>query len=104
MTSAAILDFLFRDIVFLTSCFAIVTAVFLIIFFRGQSKEPESQTMHTLLSISVKFILELVIALIWFFIAKKTLLTSIIIFFVLYLSFTLFSIFVILKTLKNKSL
>ena len=104
LTLTGILDFLFSDIIILTSFFTVITAIILIIFFKGQSKEPESQTMHTLLSISIKFILELVIALIWFFIAKKTLLTSIIIFFVLYLSFTLFSVFGILKTLKNKSL
>jgi hypothetical protein len=46
----------------------------------------------------------MVIALIWFFVAKKTSLQSVLIFFVLYLALTLFSVLIILKTLKNKSL
>jgi hypothetical protein len=40
----------------------------------------------------------------WFFIAKKTGLPSVILFFVLYLAFTLFLILVMLRTLKNRSL
>jgi hypothetical protein len=41
---------------------------------------------------------------IWFFIAKKRGLSSVILFFVIYLTFTLFSILIIRKTLKSKSL
>jgi hypothetical protein len=104
LTLTGILDFLFSDIITLTSFFTVITAIILIIFFKGQSKGAESQTMHTLFSMSLKFILELVLALVWFFIAKKTIWASLIIFFVLYLTFTLFSIFIILKTLKNRSL
>jgi hypothetical protein len=46
----------------------------------------------------------MVLAFIWFIVAKKTSLPSVLIFFVLYLTLTLYSIWVILKTLKNKSL
>lgn len=48
--------------------------------------------------------MELVLALVWFFIIKKTTAASLLLFFVLYLAFSLFSIFRMLNTLKNKSL
>jgi hypothetical protein len=60
--------------------------------------------MHTLLSVSFKFIIELILALIWFIVAKKTTFHSVLLFFVLYLAFTLISIWLILKTLKYRSL
>jgi hypothetical protein len=104
LISLAVISILFIDIVLLSSGFSVISLITLIIFFRGQSKEPDSQTMHSLVAISLKFLLELVLALVWFIVAKKTSLLSVIIFFVLYLTFTLFSVWIILKTLKNKSL
>jgi hypothetical protein len=74
------------------------------IFFRGQKRDPQSQTMHLLVALGIKFIIELIIALLWFFVAKKSGLESVILFFVLYLAFTLFSVLVVLKTLKYKPL
>jgi hypothetical protein len=76
----------------------------LAVFLKGQDAEIKSQPFFTLVSITFKFLIELVIALFWFLIAKKTALPFILLFFVLYLAFTIFSIFVILNTLKNKSL
>lgn len=78
--------------------------VTLIIFFSGRKKDPEAQTIHILMALGIKFIADLVIALLWFFVAKKTGPAAVILFFVLYLAFTLFSIFVVLKTLKYKPL
>jgi len=92
------------DLAVLSSVFTIIAIIALSVFLRGQTKEPDSQTLHSLVSVSLKFLLELAIALLWFIVAKKTSLTSVLLFFVLYLTFTLFSIWVILKTLKNKSL
>jgi hypothetical protein len=46
----------------------------------------------------------MILALIWFFISKKNTLTSVFIFFVIYLTLTLFTVFVILKVLRNRSL
>jgi len=94
----------FTDIVAVSAGFMFINLLILIIFFRGQSKEPAGQTMHSLVSISLKFIIELIFALAWFFVAKKTGLSSVLLFFVLYLTFTLFSVMILLKTLKNKSL
>jgi len=95
---------LFRGIFYLSVSFALLSILILIIFFMGQNKEPVSQTMHLLVSISLKFLAELVIAFIWFFVSKKTGLSSVLLFFILYLAFTLFSVLVVLKTLRYKSL
>lgn len=92
------------DVAILSGSFTLIGFVTLIIFFRGQKKEPDSQTMHTLVSLSLKFLIELMLAVIWFLIAKKTGISSVILFFVLYLAFTLVLVTIMLKTLKNKSL
>jgi hypothetical protein len=90
--------------ILLTIIFSFIALITVLIFFRGQSKDPQSQTMHLLVSLSLKFLLELFLTIFWFIVAKKTTIESVLIFFVLYLTFTLFSIIVVLKTLKNKSL
>jgi len=92
------------DIVILSTVFSFISFITLLIFFKGQSKEPDSQTLYILVAVSLKFLLEIVFALVWFIVAKKTSLASVLIFFVLYLCLTLFSLQVILKTLKNKAL
>jgi hypothetical protein len=93
-----------NELTILTIVFLCICSISFVIFQRGQSKDPQSQTLHTLVSVSVKLLLEMVLALLWFFAAKKTSTESVFMFFVLYLSFSLFYVLVILKTLKNKSL
>lgn len=92
------------EIIILLSGFSLISLATVKIFMRGQTKDAESQTMHSLVSIGLKFLLEMVLALVWFVILKKTTLSFLIIFFVLYLSLTLFSVNYILKILKNKLL
>jgi hypothetical protein len=92
------------EIVILSSLFSIIAFISLVIFLRGQIKEPDSQTLHSLTSVSLKFLMEIMLALIWFIVAKKTSIASVLMFFVLYLTLTLFLLWVVLKTLKNKSL
>jgi hypothetical protein len=94
----------YSEIILLSVIFMLIAMLSLIIFFRGQTRDPSAQTMHSLVSVSSKFLTELIFVFFWFFIAKKTSLPSVLLFFVLYLAFTLFSVIVILKTLKNKSL
>jgi hypothetical protein len=96
--------FSFSELTRLSLVFTLLVLLTLVIFFRGESQEPESRTMHNLISVSLKFLLELILAFIWFFIAKNTSLPSVILFFVIYLTFTLFYVVAIVKTLKNKSL
>jgi hypothetical protein len=91
------------SIIFLSFLFSIIAVITIIIFLRGQFKDPESQTLHSFVAIGLKFLLEMFLALVWFIVAKKTSLTSVLIFFVLYLTLTLFSVSIILNTLKNRS-
>jgi hypothetical protein len=88
----------------LTLCFSAITILSLHVFSLGLKKESDNQTMHILAAIVIKMLLEMVLALIWFFVAKKTYTSSLLLFFVLYLSFSLFSIFYMLNTLKHKPL
>ena len=92
------------DIVRLTLSYYLINVLALSIFFIGQRKKSTDQPVYTMISVGLKFLLELFLALFWFLIAKKVSTSFIILFFVLYLTFTLFSIFVILNTLKNKPL
>jgi hypothetical protein len=94
----------FSEIIFITLCFFSITLTSLLIFGRGQKKEVSSQTIHILAAIVVKMLLEMILALIWFFVLKKTDTSDLLLFFVLYLAFSLYSIICMLKTLKSKSL
>lgn len=98
--------FALSEISFLSIGFSTITILILFIFLMGQdqNKMPDTQTMHTLIAVSLKFLLEMILALVWFILWKKNSLASVFIFFILYLSLSLFSIGVIMKTLKNKTL
>lgn len=98
------LKLLYIDIIISSTVFSLIAFITLLTFFKGQSKEPDGQTLYILVAISLKFLLDITFALLWFIVAKKTYLESVLMFFVLYLALTLFSISVILKTLKKKAL
>jgi hypothetical protein len=98
------LNIVFSDIAILSPSFTLIAVITLVIFFAGQTKTPERQTMYSFVAVGLKFLLELLFTLLWFIVAKKTSLQSVFIFFVIYLTFTLFSIWSILNTLKHKSL
>ncbi|MGE5420811.1 MAG: hypothetical protein ACM3UT_11535 [Chloroflexota bacterium] len=98
------ITFKYHDVLLLLAGFSVISVVMVMIFHRGQQKDPQGMVMHTLVSIGLKFLLDLILALIWFRIAKKSSSTSLIIFFVLYLTLTLFSVIHITKNLKNKPL
>jgi len=103
LVSTIRLNLFLADILTLSPIFSIIIFITLVIFFKGQTKEPDSQTLYSLVAVGLKFLLEIVLALIWFFLAKKTYLSSLLLFFVLYLTFSLFSLLAILKTLKNRA-
>lgn len=88
----------------ISAMFFLTTALSLFVFFRGRQKEPRQETMHSFISVSLKFVLELFLALIWFALLKKTGWIDILLFFMLYLAFSITGIFIILKSLKNKIL
>ncbi len=93
-----------RDIAILSVLFASISALTIFIFLRGQTRDPESQTLHTLVAVSLKFLLDMIIGLFWLIILKKSSMTGVIVFFVIYLALTLFTILAILKMLRNRSL
>lgn len=100
----AVPDFDYLSFLFLVAAFSLTSYITVAIFHRGETRDPQSRVFHTLVSMGLKFLLDLVTALIWFVVAKNNSLTAVIIFFVLYLTLTLFSVIYILKQLKNKPL
>ena len=104
LVSAIQSDIAFIEIAFLSALFSIIIIITLVIFFRGQNKDPGSQTLYSLVAVGLKFLLEMVLALIWFIVSKNNSLQSVFIFFVIYLTLTLYSVGIILKTLKYKTL
>ncbi|HKK43620.1 MAG TPA: hypothetical protein VJ963_14480 [Bacteroidales bacterium] len=92
------------NIAILSLLFSVIAMVTFGIFMKGQSGNPQKQTLHSLVAFSLKFLLEIGLALIWFIVAKKNSLPSLLSFFVIYLTLTLYSIYSISKTLKNRSL
>lgn len=88
----------------LSFSFAAVAFISVFIFLKGQNREAGSRIIYTMTATGVKFLLEMVMALIWFFIFKKISFPSVLLFFVLYLAFTLFTVYIILNTLKNNNL
>ena len=92
------------NIALLSLLFSVIGIVTFAVFLRGQTKSFRSQTFHSLIALSLKFLLEIGLALIWFIVAKKNSLQSLLSFFVIYLTLTLYLIYSISKTLKNRSL
>lgn len=92
------------DLSILILCFFAINLAILFIFIRGLAKEPAGRTIYLIAAISVKMLMEMVLALSWFFLAKKNSASSLLLFFVLYLAFSLFSMYLMLNTLKNNSL
>lgn len=94
----------FKNVIFLSLTFSAISFTTLFIFFIGQTKESGSQLVYTLSAISLKFILAAVAALIWFVAGKNLQTQYVLLFFILYLAFTIFSVIVILNVLNNKAL
>jgi hypothetical protein len=92
------------DLFTLSLAFTAISSLTLIIFFSGRKKEEQERAMHTFAALGTKFLAELALVLIWFVIAKKTSGTYVVLFFVLYLSFSMLSIGLLLKTLRKKPL
>jgi hypothetical protein len=92
------------DFLILSSAFTAIIIACIIVFFKGLSKSPQKGFWYTLVSIGAKLLLEMILIILWFVVAKKNSFEIVLMFFILYLPFTLFLIFTILKTLNKKSL
>ena len=95
--------FVWTDAVVLTVCFTVAALISLLIFFDGTSSDARKSVLMTLVAVSVKFLLSLIIALLFFVIFKNRETGSVILFFILYLAFTVFILLTFLNILKKKS-
>jgi hypothetical protein len=95
--------FVTTEAVLLTMCFTVAALISLLIFFNGTASDVERSVLMTLIALSVKFLLSLIIALLFFVIFKNREAGSVILFFILYLAFTVFIILTFLNVLKRNS-
>ena len=92
------------DLLILSSAFTVIIIICIAIFVKGQLKNSQNSFWYTFISMGLKLLLEIILAILWFLVAKKNQIEVIFLFFVLYLPFTMFLIWTILKTLKKKRL
>ena len=94
----------FTDLLLPGLLFPAITSISLVVFIIGTGKKKENQPLYSMGAIGIKFFLSMVFALIYFIVLKNTGLFYILLFFLLYLAFTIFLLRVIIKSLKTKSL
>jgi len=92
------------DLLILSAIFTVIIIISVIVFIKGQSKSPQAGFWYSFVSIGVKLLLEMILAVFLFVVAKKNNIEMVLMFFILYLPFTLFLILTILKTLNKKLL
>ena len=79
-----------NNILLLTGGFAFITMTALVIFFRGTEGNGEKRVFTTLIAIGVKMLLSFVLALLFIVVFKNKETGSVILFFILYLVFTVY--------------
>lgn len=89
--------------VILAGGFSFIAFISLLIFFNGQRSDPEKSVFMTLMALGVKMLLSFVLALLFFVVFKNSQTGSVILFFILYLAFTVFVFLTIFNVLKRKS-
>lgn len=92
------------SLIILLVSFFVLSLLVISVSFAGSSKNSESQTLFNFAAVGVKFVLSVVIALLYFEAFKKSGLNNILLFFVLYLTFTVYLLVVIVKVLNIRSL
>lgn len=102
--SATVYADLSGSLLLLPVFFGLIIFIALIIVFAAAGRDQKEQTLFLLASISLKLLAEMVLALFWFYDGKNSSSDSVLLFFVLYLSFSLFYVTAVLKTLKKKTL
>jgi hypothetical protein len=88
----------------LTGGFALISLTALIIFFSGYGKNAEKSVFATFIAIGVKMILSFVFALVFLVIFKNRETGSVVLFFVIYLVFAIFTFSTFFSILKKKSM
>lgn len=79
----------------------LVNQVVLYLFFKGRSKAPNKSILYTFAAVSAKFMCYLLFIVIYYLVTKNLSTSYLIVFFILYLAFTLFTVLVIVKVLKS---
>lgn len=89
--------------VFLTAGFTIAAFISLLIFFNGYYSDRERSVFITLIALGVKMLLTFVLALLFFLVFKNDATGSVVLFFILYLAFTVYVVLTFTGVLKKKS-
>lgn len=92
------------SMVILVVSFFILSLLVLGLGFLGAKRDPESQSLFTLGAVGLKFVFSALIALLYFEVFKKSGLNNILLFFVLYLTFTISLVSVLIKDLNNRTI
>jgi hypothetical protein len=87
-----------------TIVFAVITALAQLVFLIGTERNPERQPLYTMGAVGLKLFLLIIYAVVYFIVLKNTGAVYIILFFLLYLAFTIYLLRVVVKILKVKSL
>lgn len=90
------------SILYLVLIFLMGFVIILIIDHYGRKRNPGDRALFSLVSIVVKFIISAVAALVWFRVLKNTSTAHLILFFVVYLSFTFTIVYLSLSKLRKK--
>ena len=93
-----------KALLFLLVSFYVFISLSLVILNIGLGKPGDVQHFFSLAAIGLKFFLSAILALVYIMVLKKTGLEYILLYFILYLAFTIYLVRVMLKTLKIKSL
>jgi hypothetical protein len=79
-----------------------VAVISLVLVHSGNGRDAGTQLNLTMAAIAVKFLLPSLIALIWFAVLKNSTYKDILLFFIVYLSFGITTVLLILRRLRNQ--
>lgn len=97
------LSFPIKNILLLTGGFAFIAMTALVIFFLGTEGKGEKRVFATLIAIGVKMLLSFVLALLFIVVFKNNETGSVILFFIIYLVFTVYIFFTFFRIAKRTS-
>ncbi len=92
-----------HDAVALAGGFTVVTFGSLLIFFNGFTSDSRKSVFLTLVALGTKLLLSLILGLLFLVVFKNDQTGSVILFFILYLAFTVYVIHTFISVLKKKS-
>lgn len=102
LTTITSIGLSFRDVAIVSLCFFFINVLSFMIAQCGVDEEAKKSGILILASFGCKFVGELIFALVWFLFLKKIGAMSLLLFFLIYLAFTMFWVISTLKSLKTK--